>query len=176
MNMAELKPRYRFDDTANFEMFLSDKQWDAYFCNGVVEWYDPEDVTGYRCKGLVASTFPRAHGGAGSVPFKYTEQNHVPALDGYCRAFLSGAVTGPPKYLLIAKMDLDEFHNCIEQGSIIVRANMYTLQFMLDVTQESYPSLEMETMVGEAMVEAFYEMTDLLRETRSKKRGRLERP
>ena len=47
---------------------------------------------------------------------------------------------------------------------------------MLDVTEENYPSLEMETMVGEAMVQAVYEMTDLLRETRSKKRGRLERP
>ena len=89
---------------------------------------------------------------------------------------MSGAVTGPPKYLLIAKMDLNEFHNCIEQGSIIVRANMYTLQFMLDVTQENYPSLEMKTMVGEVMVEAFYEMMELLQETRNKKRGRLERP
>ena len=93
--------RYRFEDERlpKFEMFLGESQIsDAY-------------------NGLVPSTFPRAHGKDGGVPFKYSEENHPVALEGYCRAGLKGTVTEPPKCLLIAQMDLDIFDECIEKGT-----------------------------------------------------------
>ena len=113
MDLAQPVARYRYDGKAKVEMFLSEKQWDVYFRNGVVYWYDPADISGYRCNGLVASTFPRAHGSNGGVPFKYAQKSHLAALEGYSRAFLNENVDEPPKFLMIVEMDLDIFDNCI---------------------------------------------------------------
>ena len=168
MSVATLvaRARYRFKDEglAKFEMCLGESQIKAYYQHGVVQWYDPEDIQRYRCNGLVPSTFPRAHGKDGGVPFKYSEENHLCALEGYCRAGLKGAVTEPPKCLLIAQMDLDTFDECIEKGSIVVHAGMKTISFMLEVNEGNYPTFESTLMGSELMVPAFQDMTAQLRQ------------
>ena len=151
MSLATLvaRARYRFKDErlAKFEMFLGESQIKAYYQHG-----------------LVPSTFPPAHGKDGGVPFKYSEDNHLVALEGYCRAGLKGTVTEPPKCLLIAQMDLDSFDDCIEKGSIVVHAGMKTISFMLEVNEGNYPTFESTLMGSELMVPAFQDMTAYLRQ------------
>ena len=159
MDLAQPVACYRYDGKAKVEILLGDSRSPVYFQNGVVHWHD-------RCKGLAASTFPRAHGSDGGVPFKYAQENHLAALEGFSRAFLNRNVDEPPKFLMIVEMDLDIFDNCIQEGSIAINANMQTVSFMHDVTMENYQSLTFEFMEAEAMIPAFDEMTDRLREKR----------
>ena len=159
MDLAQPVACYRYDGKAKVEILLGDSRSPVYFQNGVVHWHD-------RCNRLVASTFPRAHGSGGGVPFKYALENHHAALDGYSRAFLNHKVDEQPTVLMIVEMDLDKFDNCIQEGSIAIHANMQTVSFMHDVTMENYPSLTFEFVEAEAMIPAFDEMTDRLREKR----------
>ena len=94
------------------------------------------DRDGYRCHGLDPAIFP-----AGRVPFKMWSPDHKVAFEWFARGQRAGRISGPPKYLLEARMDALAFLDHILAGDIILETQMSTVGFTKPVDQRHYPSL-----------------------------------
>ena len=158
---------------AEVEMFLGEKQMRVYFGDAPVTWYTSQNTAGYRCQALDPTTFPKAFGKPGGVPFKYKHENHEPALEGYVRAYLTNRVDEAPKFLTCVSLDLQIFDECIQAGTIVIHAHMKTAMFMRDVTPENYPSSEMCFKGNDVAIEsAFNDMLAHFQEQRINKKKR----
>ena len=89
------------------QVYLCESQFEAYSKEGVVTWYDPDDVKKFRCSGMKPTTFS-------FVPFKFMSRNSFVALEGYTRAFRAGKVDEPPSYLFNVRLNekgcVESFH------------------------------------------------------------------
>ena len=131
----------------------------VYFGDAPVTWYTSQNTAGYRCQALDPTTFPKAFGQSGGVPFKYKDEHHQPAMEGFVRAYLTNSVDEAPKYFICASMDLKIFDDCIQAGTIDIHAHMKTAMFMRDVNPENYPTLEMQVKGNDVAVESAFNDT-----------------
>ena len=93
-------------------MHLGESQCEAYFKEGVVTWYDPDDVKKFRCSGMGPTTFSQRNSSThGEVPFNFMSRNGLVALEGYTRAFRAGKVDEPPAYLIQVRSNEEDALN-----------------------------------------------------------------
>ena len=111
---------------------------------GKVSWYDPKDVTGYRCDGLDPKTFPNRGGAKAEVPFKYWSENHHVALEWFARAARAGRTAGLPSSLLTASLSIHAFLEHILRGDIVIHSETKTCGFTKPFNQNNYPGLDVE--------------------------------
>ena len=143
---------------ANMEIFLRERQMEVDFGSG---------------QSLDPNTFPKSHTNIDGVPFKYAEENSQSALEGYAHAFLTGRVSDKPKYLISVSMDLHEFDNCIQDGSIQIHASTKTVKFMSPMIVANYPTMQFLAKGHEtAIAKAFEEMRRRVSENGGAKRRR----
>ena len=168
------KPGYLMDGgRVCVEIFFSGQQAAEYFGN--VPFFKTwlldgaTKVIGYggkdgASKVIEARTFAPSHNSRGGVPFKYAEVNHTAALEGYVRAYIREEVTGPPAYLIKLTMDQNTFHRCVERGTIVIQAHMYSVMFVCDITDENYGTLQFEVKANDKVLkQEFYDMFERIK-------------
>ena len=67
-------------------------------------------------------------------------------MEGFVRAHMVKSVSEMPRYLLQMWMDLEEFDNCIQDGTIEIYPSMYTVVLMQDAVPENYATIQYQVM------------------------------
>ena len=107
------------EDAVRAEMFLQESQYNAYFKDGPVPWYDGVAGT-YRCKGLEPSTFPkRDRRTPGEVPFKAPSADSLIAMEAFAYAYSKKHVNGLPEYLVEVSMSVKVFMYHLTEAKLV---------------------------------------------------------
>ena len=127
------------------QVYLCESQFEAYFKDGVVTWYDPDDVEKFRCSGMEPTTFSQRNSSThGEVPFKFISRNSLVALKGYTLAFRAGKVDEPPAYLINVLLNEEDALNHFMNEDLRVYNGSKTLAFTKSVNGANYPTLQLD--------------------------------
>ena len=154
------------------EMLLCESARSAFILQEPVSWCAKDDKEDYRCMAPDPSTFPpRRATGKGDVPMKFINENpedHTVAAEWFVRALNARTVSGLPCYLLQASMPIEDFHQHLAQGDIMIFPEQQTVAFLKKMTRDFYPRLtlsgtDVDEQHGVAILEDIYEKKPHLR-------------